>query len=59
MGRRAFRWRSCRLAVERSEAIFCGEGGGVDWSCVRVVLSSVVDIVGVAAQACADKRTGS
>ena len=49
VGRRAFRLRSCRLAVERREAIFCDEGSGVDCSWVSVVCSSVVDIVGVAA----------
>lgn len=53
VGRRAFRARSWRFAVERREAIFCGEGGGVDWRCERVVVRSVVDIVGVAAGACA------
>lgn len=51
VGSRAFRVSSCRLAVERREAIFCGEGGGEDCSWVRVVFSSVVDIVGVAARA--------
>lgn len=53
VGRRAPSLRSCRFAVERREAIFWGEGGGVDWSCVRVVFNSVVDIVGWTARACA------
>lgn len=53
MGRRASSLRSCRFAAERREAIFWGEGGGVDWSCVRVVFNSVVDIVGWTARACA------
>ena len=53
VGRRASSLRSCRLAVERREAIFWGGGGGVDLSCVRVVFNSVVDILGVIARACA------
>ncbi len=36
VGNRAFSWRSCFLAVVRREAIFCGEGGGVDWRWDRV-----------------------
>lgn len=52
VGRRASSLRSCRFAVERREAIFWGEGGGVDWSCVRVVFNSLVDIVGCTARAC-------
>lgn len=52
VGRRAFRVRSWRLAVERREAIFCGEGGGDDCSWVRVVFSSVVDMLAGAAGAC-------
>ena len=51
VGRRASRFRSCRLAVERREAIFGGEGDGVDCSCVSVVLRSVVDMSGGAAEA--------
>ncbi len=51
VGRRALRVRSCRLAVERREAIFWGEGDGVDCSCVRVVFNSVVDMLGGAAHA--------
>lgn len=49
VGRRALRFRSCRLAVERREAIFSGDGDGVDCRCVRVVFSSVVDMLGNAA----------
>ena len=56
-GRRALRFRSCRLAVERREAIFCGEGDGVDCSWVRVVFSSVVDMLGNVVEACS--RVGS
>lgn len=52
VGRRALRDRSWRLAVERREAIFLGEGEGVDWSCERVVVSSVVDIVGILGGVC-------
>ncbi len=51
VGRRALRVRSCRLAVERREAVFWGEGDGVNCSCVRVVFSSVVDMLGGAARA--------
>lgn len=51
VGRRALRLSSWRLAVERREAIFCGEGGGDDCSCVRVVFNSVVDMFGDAARA--------
>ena len=51
VGRRALRVRSCRLAVERREAIFWGEGDGVDCSCARVVFNSVVDMLGSAAHA--------
>ena len=32
VGRRAERLRRCFLAVVNNEDIFCGEGGGVDWS---------------------------
>ena len=51
VGRRALRLRSCRLAVERREAILSGEGGGEDCSCVNVVFSPVVDMLGDAPQA--------
>ena len=51
VGRRALSLRSWRLAVERREAIFCGVGGGADCRYVRMVVSSVVDIMGVAARA--------
>lgn len=57
VGRRALRWRSWRLAVERREAIFCGEGEGVDWSCVRVVVRSVVDILGIVVGVCERVRS--
>ena len=46
VGRRAFRDRSWRFARERREARVCGEGGGVEWSLVRVAWRSVVDMVG-------------
>lgn len=52
VGRRALRARSCRLADERREAIFCADGGGVDLSWVRVVFSSVLDMLGNAGAAC-------
>lgn len=58
VGRRALSFKSCRLAVERREAIFCGEGEGVDCSCVRVVFSSVIDMLGNAAPACLTGESG-
>lgn len=44
-GRRAERLRRCFLAVVRREDIFCGEGGGVDWSCERVFSRAEVAMV--------------
>ena len=46
LGRRAFSWRSCFFAVVRRVAIFCGDGGGVDWSWERVPCRAEVDMVG-------------
>ena len=40
------------MARERREAIFCGEGGGEDCSWVRVVVNSVMDMLGGAEGGC-------
>lgn len=58
VGRRALSFKSCRLAVERREAIFCAEGEGVDCSCVMMVFSSVIDMLGNAAPACLTGESG-
>lgn len=46
VGRRAFNWRRCFLALVRREAILWGGGGGVDCRAERVDWRSAVDIVG-------------
>ena len=44
VGRRAFNWRSCFLAVVSSEAILCGEGGGVVCNWESVPCKAEVDM---------------
>lgn len=50
VGSRAFSRRSCFFAVVRREAIFCGDGGGVDWRWESVVWRSWVDMAEVSGE---------